>query len=86
MFSIGDRVVTPIGNLGHIEQIDPDGIFCDVRLLTPRNEPSCCLAFCHVADLVKAGDNVVPMPRPPEWYAEADSFIIAILTAIQEEL
>lgn len=72
MRSIGDRVVTPGGGVGVIEVID--GEWCDVRMRTPNDDPSCCLEICLLENL-SGGANVMPQPRSKAWWREANAFI-----------
>lgn len=72
-FDIEDRVVTVHGEVGILESIDPDGVYCDVRLLTPKNTPSTLITMTTYADL-KDGFGILPMPRSDEWHREARAF------------
>lgn len=79
---VGERVAMRDGTIGHIESIDDDGIFCDVRALTPNNEPSCCVSMCYTDSLTAVPDTVVPMPRSKEWWAESRAFCAAVEAAL----
>ena len=71
---IGTRVSTD-GEIGHVEEYDPDHPdFISVRALTPNNEPSCVVTTHWLKDVQPVGDNVIPMPRSAEWWAEARAF------------
>lgn len=78
-WEIGQRVITPSGSVGLIEEIDDDGV--RVRLLTPDNEPSCCSSWCFPAQL-RNGTGVVPMPRSKAWKAKAATFASGIQAAL----
>lgn len=80
-FKIGDRVVTCRGEVGYLEAIDDDCYFCDVRVQTPRDEPSCCVTMTLYGGL-KDGTNVTPQPRSEEWHREARAFNRAIEQAL----
>lgn len=80
--AIGARVVAPCGDVGHIEEADPDGLV-RVRLLTPHNTPSCCSSWCDPAEL-KDGTNVLPQPRSKAWYAESRAFCGEVVAALQD--
>lgn len=73
MFQVGDRVVTAQGELGHIKAIDADLTYCDVRLVTPNDEPSCYVTMTTFHDL-NDGANVLPQPRSKAWWQEAREF------------
>lgn len=79
--NIGDRVITVNNEIGYIEDID-SGNFCEVRLLTPKNIPSCVVTFCAMRNLKKVPESVVPMPASKEWYREAIIFCNVIKNAI----
>lgn len=79
-FIIGDRVVTPAGDVGAIEEFDND--MARVRLMTPNNEPSCLSSWCFPAELVD-GTNVLPQPRSLAWKAKAATFCAAVARALQ---
>ncbi len=77
---IGHRVVTPCGDVGHIEEAD-DGMV-RVRLLTPHDTPSCCSSWCFPKDL-SDGTNVRPQPRSKAWYRESAMFCAGVVRALQ---
>ena len=79
--AIGARVVTCLGDVGHVEEIDEDGLI-KVRLLTPHNTPSCCSSWCMPGSL-SDGTNIRPMPRSQAWYAESRAFCGAVFAALQ---
>lgn len=82
--NIGDRVKNDeTGDIGHVEAMDDD--FCDVRLLTPKNEPSCCVTTGWRKNWRPVADDVIPFPRSESWHAEASAFHLAIARAIQDE-
>ena len=83
VWKIGDRVVTPDGSVGHIELLDDDGQGCDVRILTPANEPSACLSWCFLDGLTD-GAGVLPQPRSAEWWREARAFHREIEAAVRD--
>lgn len=72
MFKIGDRVVCQGGGVGIVEAIEGD--WCDVRMRTPNDDPSCCIEICLLANLGD-GTNVMPQPRSRAWWMEANAFI-----------
>ncbi len=72
---IGNRVVTPSGDVGVIEEFD-DGM-ARIRRMTPNNEPSCLSSWCFPAELTD-GSNVLPQPRSKAWKADAALFCQAI--------
>jgi hypothetical protein len=76
----GMRVIHKNGSIGYIEEIDnnPEYPIADVRWLTPNNTPSVCVGMCAQKDLTPVSDNVVPMQRNDEWWAEARAFCSAI--------
>ena len=76
---IGDRVVTPSGDVGVIEEAD-DGMV-KVRLMTPDNEPSCLSSWCFPNEL-RDGTNVLPQPRSRAWKAQAALFCQAVTAAL----
>ncbi len=81
---IGDRVVhIKDGGVGHIERLDP--MFADVRWLTPKNKPSCCVGICMREVLRLVPEHVIPMPRSEAGMAEAREFHEAIRQAIDGE-
>jgi hypothetical protein len=79
IWKIGQRVVTPSGSVGLIEEIDDDGV--TVRLLTPDDEPSCCSSWCFPGQL-RDGARVRPMPRSKAWKAKAAAFNSGICAAL----
>jgi len=81
-FKIGQRVITLGGDIGHIEEINDDNLTADVRVLTPNNEPSCCLSVCFLENLNIVPDSVVPMQQSAEWWNEAKSFHEVIESAV----
>lgn len=81
MFNIGDRVINKGGEIGIIESRVEDG-FIDVRLLTPRNKPSCCVSMCTESALIKIPDYVIPMRRSRAWEEESRLFCAAIEDAL----
>lgn len=85
MIKLNDRVWTTIDSLGHVESIEPDGIMCDVRLLTPSNTPSACSFFCPVSSLVKVPASVVPMPASKAWWRKASALKAAIEEATSRD-
>lgn len=74
---VGARVVTPSGDVGHIEEGPDDTGMVRVRCLTPKNKPSCCSSWCNPHEL-KDGTNVVPMPRSKAWHAESRAFCLGV--------
>jgi len=80
-FKIGDRVVMQDGSVGHIEEIDDDGDGAGVRVLTPKNEPSCSISWTWM-DNLKDGTGILPQPRSKEWWAEARAFHAGIRAAL----
>lgn len=74
--TIGDRVAHRDGNVGHIEAMDDE--YIDVRWLTPRNVPSCCVSICSHSDLTVVPKSVVPQPRSDEWWEQSRAFCAAI--------
>jgi hypothetical protein len=80
-WKLGDRVVTPGGDVGHIEEFDDD--IARVRLLTPKNEPSVCSSWCWLVDL-KDGTNILPQPRSKEWFRQSAMFMLAVTGALKE--
>lgn len=74
------RVVTPSGEVGHIEEVDGDMV--RVRILTPHNTPSCCSSWCFPAEL-RDGTNVFPQPRSAAWYAESRAFCAGVSEALE---
>lgn len=83
-FAIGDRVVTPCGEVGYLEEIDPDDGFVGVRLQTPNDEPSCMVTGGYTLDDLSDGANVVPMPKSAAWWAEAEAFNAALRYALED--
>lgn len=81
-FELKQRVAHINGDIGHVEAID--GEFIDVRVLTPNNEPSCCITICHESQLTPVDDNVIPMPRSDEWWEESRRFCAAVECALNE--
>ena len=81
-FAMGSRVVTPDGSVGHVEEMDEDGLW-RVRLLTPHNTPSCCSTWIE-PDRLKDGTNVRPQPRSKKWYAESAAFYGSVVAALNE--
>lgn len=83
---IGDRVITTQGDVGHIEALDlnPEYPIADVRMLTPRNEPSACVSMCPIKYLRVVSDTVVPIPRNAAWWREAVEFCEGIERALYE--
>ena len=79
--NVGDRVITVSGSIGYIESIDGD--FADVRYLTPKNEPSCCVGILFLKNLKPVGENVIPAPKSEEWYEEARKFHSVVESAIE---
>ena len=79
------------GEIGHIEQDDPEferqfPEYVHVRWLTPNNEPSCVCGTVSRDKVVPVSDHVVPMQRSSEWWTEARAFCGAIEAALLEEL
>lgn len=72
------------GDLGHIEEVEIIGRFAwyGVRLLTPDNEPSVCVTWTDRVEPVS--DNVVPLPRSKEWWAESRAFCAAVEAALHD--
>ena len=84
----GDRVmIQNNGDIGYIEDTDElkEYDYIDVRLLTPKNELSCCVTCVPVECVIKVSDNVVPMPKSDEWFAKAFEFINGVERALLEE-
>lgn len=79
---IGHRVVTPCGDVGHIEEVDAGDGLARVRLLTPHNTPSCCSSWCDPKDL-REGANVLPQPRSKAWYKESALFCLGVTSALK---
>lgn len=79
--AIGTRVVTPCGDVGHIEESVDDIGMVKVRVLTPKNTPSCVCSWCIPHEL-KDGTNVLPMPRSKAWYAESRAFCGEVAAAL----
>lgn len=77
---IGDRVVTSMGDVGIIEHIDKS--FASVRLLTPKNKPSCLLCDCLIENLID-GTNVLPQPRSKEWLLESINLYEIIMKQLE---
>lgn len=86
-FKLGDRVVTPDGSVGIIEEIDmPDlGGYASVRLRTPDDEPSIVSSCCPV-DRLKDGTNILPQPRSREWKRNAAEFTAHVTRAMKQHL
>lgn len=80
---IGNRVVTPSGDVGVVEELD-DGM-ARVRLMTPDNEPSCLSSWCFANELAD-GSNVMPQPRSRAWRREAALFCQAVTNALRGSL
>jgi hypothetical protein len=83
-WEIGQRVVTPSGDIGLIEEIERGQIdhnMVRVRLRTPDDEPSCLSSWCFPEQL-RDGTRVVPMPRSKAWKAESDAFCSGIRAAL----
>jgi hypothetical protein len=78
-FRVGDRVVVDNGDVGHVEALDGD--WADVRTLTPRNEPSCCVTVARQSQL-SDGTNIRPMPRPESWWRESREFCRLVASAV----
>lgn len=78
-FGIGDRVVTPGGDVGVLEEMDGDMV--RVRLQTPSDGPSCLSSWCFPGEL-SDGANVLPQPRSMAWKAQAASFCAALRAAL----
>lgn len=74
------------GTLGHIIGIveEDEWLYYDVRWLTPRNEPSCCVSLCLPSSLRRVPDHVIPMPKSEAWYREARAFHEAIAAALRD--
>ncbi len=84
---IGDRVIIKnTGDLGHIESIDMVDEFgyCNIRLLTPNNEPSVLVTTCSVSSIIKVSEKVVPVPKNEAWWEEAREFCNSIEVALLE--
>lgn len=81
--TIGARVVTPGGDVGHIEEVDPGDGLARVRCLTPHNTPSCVSSWCNPSDL-KDGTNVLPQPRSKAWYLESALFCQRVVSTLKE--
>lgn len=85
--AIGSRVVIVCtGDIGYVEEQDEDQGWLGVRLLTPNNEPSCLVSWAPAEIVRPVGDNVVPMGKSKEWWAQAREFCSAIEAALEEEL
>ncbi len=72
-FQIGDRVILRGEDIGHVEEDLEDGYY-EVRLLTPKNEPSILSSICYHTDMMKVPEHVVPAPKSKEWYRQSDEF------------
>lgn len=83
-FKIGDRVVTPGGEVGYLEAIYTDPADVDVRVQTPRDEPSCCITGGFTVDDLKDGTNVLPQPRSEAWWRESIEFCAHINAALED--
>ena len=82
MIAIGDRVTNDAtGDIGIVESMDADG-WMDVRLLTPWNEPSCCVTFGPAQNWRSVPDDVIPFPMSNAWREASNRFYAAILEAI----
>jgi hypothetical protein len=81
---IRQRVYVANEGVGYVESIDADGEFCDVRWLTPNNEPSCVVSGLSISRCVPVGDNVLPQPRSKEWWREAREFCSMVESALRE--
>lgn len=77
---IGQRVVTPSGDVGVVEELD-DGM-AKVRLMTPDNEPSCLSSWCF-PDQLSDGANVLPQPRSRSWRRQSALFCQAIANILR---
>ena len=88
-FKVGDRVIFR-GDIGHIESVEylnDESLPCvDVRWVTPNNEPSVLTSTVfNIDELKKIPDNVLPMPKSKEWWAESKAFCEAIETILLNE-
>jgi hypothetical protein len=83
---VGNRVCHRRDGVGIVESVDNDPRWpnADVRWLTPKNKPSCCVSLCDQADLVVVGENVLPQPRSKAWHEESKRFYEMISRAITE--
>jgi len=84
---IGDRVlIKHTGDVGHITNMDmsDDLGYCDVRVLTPNNEPSVLTTVCPIKELVKVSENVVPAPKSEEWWQESREFCSMVESLLSE--
>jgi len=80
---VGDRVCSARG-VGYVEAVDndPNWPSADVRWLTPRNVPSCCVSLCSQQDLTIVGENLLPQPRSKEWHRKSREFYLYVRDAI----
>lgn len=85
--NIGDRVcMSRDGSVGIVESVEDSGWPCaDVRWLTPRNVPSCCVGLCAQADLTIVPDSVVPQPRSKAWWRKSREFCAVIENVLRSE-
>lgn len=79
------RVAHTDKGVGYIE--DPgDGYMCDVRWLTPGNEPSVLTSAVWCDELIQVPDSVRPMPKSEQWHAESKALFDALERAVKEML
>ena len=86
---VGDRVKHErTGEIGHVEQLwavpgyESEMPMADVRLLTPRNEPSALTTCAQLDGWRVVSEDVVPFPMSDEWFEMAESFCQAIEEAL----